>query len=177
MRSSRLPKELQRLLTKHEVHAWDYVLIGDGSGSVWRKAAGWGVLVFDAAAPETLDVMCGGVNSGTNNFGELMAYFHALAFVSDLEAQRKASGLNGRIARVSIFSDSNYCVQGGNAVDRQKKTHGALWAGIDAVARMGLVLKWHLVPRDTDDYNRLCDTLSKAARRRNTTKDTRKLLD
>lgn len=158
----RHPKEFRNLLRLYDVTDWDYVIVGDGSGSTWKRAAGWGALVFDRQQPGH-DVFVGNVNRGTNNFAELMPYVQTLLYLADCEDRRHRAGQPRRFAKVVIFTDSSYCAGGDKTT--LKGTHIALWAGIHAMKRAGLVLTWKLVPRATDDFNRLCDVLSKSQRR------------
>lgn len=174
-RAKTYARELSRLLAEHRVKEWDYVVVGDGSGSVRGRSCGWGVMIFrhdlvrHAIDLDKPTILSGGLSDGTNNVAELMAYVTAMTLLADDERHRFDKYRQHRIAQVHIFTDSDYCVKCGPSTRTAGLNHAAMWAGLDAVARCGLILHWHHVPRDTDRFNRNCDALSKNARKRNAT--------
>ena len=56
---------------------WDVLIIGDGSGSTWQRAAGWGAVVIDRAT-NIYSNLCGSFNIGTSTIAEIMPYVYSL---------------------------------------------------------------------------------------------------
>jgi ribonuclease HI len=154
---------LQQLVTRLGIHTWDYLLVGDGSGSNWDWGAGWGSVLIEAATDERI-VFGGGVNLGTVNFAEIMAALQPLEYVANKEtAKRKASGKT-RAVHVHILTDSEYCRNTGNSSNRMMDANAGLWAVFDVFKRHGLIIRWHWIKRETVDLNRYADTISKLVR-------------
>src|SRR4051812_31047554 len=64
---------LAGLLARLGIGSWDFVIVGDGSGSGYHSEAGWAAVSVERATGERL-VWDGAVNRGTVNFAEVMAY-------------------------------------------------------------------------------------------------------
>jgi ribonuclease HI len=141
---------------------WDYVLIGDGSGSTWARGIGWGSILISRETGDRF-LWHGAANLGTVNVAEIMAYVQPLLWLAATEdAYRKAGGPT-RALRVFILTDSEYCRDRGNAKFRGP-THAILWSMIDAVKAHGIRLKWHWVKRESIALNCLVDQVSRLAR-------------
>lgn len=65
---------------------------------------------------------------------------------------------------VHVISDSQYVVNTGNGVHKPK-SHQALWRQLPSFTAAGLSLKFHWIPRDTIDLNRLADAVAGDARK------------
>lgn len=154
---------VQQLVARLGIHKWDYLLVGDGSGSTWDRGAGWGSVLIDAATDERT-VFGGAVNRGTVNFAEILAALQPLEFLANKESKkRKASGKT-RAVHVHILTDSEYCKNTGNSTNRMMDVNAGLWAVFDVFKRHGLIIRWHWIKRETVDLNRYADTISKLAR-------------
>jgi len=157
-------KPLEDLLKDHGVKNWDFLIVGDGSGSNWNREAGWGAVSIEKITMERL-VWTGTMNKGTVNFAEMMAYQQPLSWLAAREEDRRAKrAVKYRAYQVHIFTDSDYCRQTGNSKNRLVAKNGALWAAFDSYVRQGFVLNWHWIPRGSVALNSYCDRLSKLAR-------------
>lgn len=166
---SRLPpqdrKALRRLLNEAGVNDddWDVLLIGDGSGSKWGYAAGFASVMFDRRNNQTRR-WYGGVNDGTVNFAEIMAYLAPLNYLGTQALDAKEQGERFRAVRVEIFTDSQYCREIGNRTGIAPSKNSLLWDCLKAMNRVGVLTRWHWIRRETSPFNSLVDRLSKASR-------------
>lgn len=155
---------LERLLKRLGISKWDFVIVGDGSGSGWTREAGWASVSIERETGER-QIWSGCVNRGTVNFAEAMAYMQPLTWLAAREAERRKSART-RAWQVHIITDSEYCQTAGTNGCRSSASNSALWAAFSAFNMAGLILQWHWVPRDSCELNRLCDAVSKVARQR-----------
>ncbi len=155
---------LEHLLSRLGVKDWDFVLIGDGSGSNWQKEAGWASVSIEKLTGERL-VHAGAVNRGTVNFAEMMAYLQPLEWLASRETERRKQKGPTRAYHVHVVTDSEYCRSTGSGPGRMMAKNAGLWAVFDVFTRHGFVLHWHWLPRENCDLNRYCDKLSKMARK------------
>lgn len=129
---------------------FDYVLLGDGSGTVVGAPCAWHVFVIelkDGVERET-KVYGGGLTSGTNNVAELMPYIMALWQINPAGLQRQV--------RVLIVSDSEVTVRCGGG-QYERRANAGLWASISWFESNGCHLTWKHVPRNSNPYNKSCD--------------------
>lgn len=144
---------------------WDVIIVGDGSGSHWKLGVGWASVTIEKDTGNK--TVCYGLsNYGTIGFAEMMAYIQPLDWLSGREAdRRKKENAPVRAYHVHILTDSDYCRQAGNSVDRLLMKNAGLWGVFDVYNRHGFILHWHHVKRSALSLNRLCDALSKTARK------------
>lgn len=155
---------LESFLKDHGVKNWDFVIIGDGSGSNWNREAGWASVSIERVTNERL-VWHGAVNRGTVNFAEMMAYLQPLSWLSAREDEKRDKHKARRQAyQIHIFTDSDYCRATGSSKNRQITKNVGLWQAFDCYVRQGFVLNWHWIQRSSAGLNRYCDLLSKLAR-------------
>lgn len=155
---------LSDLLTALGVQHWDFVVVGDGSGSNWNQEVGWASVSIERATMERL-VWVGAANRGTVNFAEIMAYLHPLTYFSAREVDRRKRGESrARAYNVHIITDSQYCRDTGRTRSAMVSKNVGLWACLNSLARTGLVLHWHWMRRQTTGLGRYCDQLSRLAR-------------
>lgn len=142
---------------------WDLIIVGDGSGSNWNYHSGWASISIEKA---TLNrrVWYGGMNCGTVNFSEMMAYLQPLNWYLAVEADRRKKTSKVRFRKVHIVTDSKYCKDRGNSNERAPRKNAPLWRIFDEFKRHGLLLHWHWIPRASVDLNVFADKLSKEAR-------------
>lgn len=154
---------LEQLLRRFNIGRWDYLIVGDGSGSGWGGQVGWASVVVEA---NTLarTVFAGGMNRGTVNIGEIMAYLQPLEFLSSQEIKRREETKRHRAVYVHILTDSQYCRNTGNVGGRMARANAGLWAVFDAFKRHGFVIRWHWVKRETCGLNSYCDKVSRLVR-------------
>jgi ribonuclease HI len=132
---------------------WDFIMVGDGSGSVWHRACGWGCVLIGSDGSRS--VWHGAANLGSVNLAEAMAYMAPLCWLGTQKPQ-------GVLWKVHIVTDSEHTAKSGNDLMAAK---GPLWHAVDMLRREGLVTYWHFVPRDKFDLNRLVDRISKDNRK------------
>ena len=101
---------LDNLSTELNLAEHDLLLIGDGSGTVYDKPAGWGCLAYDRRKQQ-LTLHAGATTCGTNNFAELAPYIQALWHHHQDHEQEPPAPV-----RVQIVSDSELTVRCGNGV-------------------------------------------------------------
>src|SRR4051812_7107961 len=96
---------LERLIARLGIAKWDYLVVGDGSGSTWDRGAGWGSVVVERDT-DVRTVFGGAVNRGTVNFGEIMAALQPLEFLASREYQRRKASGRTRTVYVHVLTDS-----------------------------------------------------------------------
>ena len=150
---------LQALCQSLEItDGWDLLLVGDGSGSNWRRGAGWATVAIEKRAVARR-VFYGAMSSGTNNVAETMAYVHPLLFYA---AQNMRDPW-----RVHVITDSEYVATNGNRIGRGSLavgTHDIVWSMLWALSRRGWSLQWHHAHRGQIALNVYVDMLSRGAR-------------
>lgn len=156
-------ENLDEVLARLGIQAWDILLVGDGSGSGWGREAGWATVSIERATGERL-VWCGGMNRGTVNVAEVMAYLQPLNWFATREELRRGAGGRTKAFQVHIITDSQYCRDNGASNNRLRVKNSALWAAFDVFLRQGFVLNWHWLPRDELALNSYCDQLSRVSR-------------
>jgi ribonuclease HI len=155
---------LEDLLTDLRIAHWDFLIVGDGSGSNWERGVGWASVSIERVTGERL-VWAGATNRGTVNLAEMMAYMQPLTFFASREEDRRQDGLVKRRAyNVHIITDSQYCRDTGASRAGGQAKNGGLWSAFTAFQRQGFVLHWHWIRRATCGLNEYCDDLGRLAR-------------
>lgn len=150
------------LMVRMKVDQWDYLLVGDGSGSTWARPFGsCSVLVSRLTGFGQVFNLAS--NRGSSNLSEAMAYFVPLDFLAEVERKRLNEGQMPRKQRVVILSDSSYCVRQGNSA-MKRGSHAMIWTAYASIARLGFELEWKYVGRETVDLNILADHISRSSR-------------
>ncbi len=146
--------DVKDIVAKMGLQDFDYVLFGDGSGTVIGKPCGWACLAFEASSG-VVTKHWGGAASGTNNFAELIPYVLALGSIE--------SGLSPSHPKkpktVAIVSDSELTVRCGNG-EYSRLSHRSLWAAIDWFTSHGYFLSWRHIRRNTNPANAECDRVA-----------------
>ena len=138
--------------------AWDVILVGDGAGSGWGAVGGGWACVMIEKGSLGRKVFHGAMNDCTVNLAEPMAYLAPLSwYVSKIDKDT-------RMRQVHILTDSSYVANRGNGETPDSRVHAVLWAAYGLLARQGLQLHWHWIPRESVELNRLVDTISREAR-------------
>lgn len=149
---------LDVLLKQLEITSWDFLLVGDGSGTKWDQPSGWAATVIGRRGLFRR-VFHGGANYGTNNTAELMAYAYPLLWLASVRRQQKTADL----WNVHVITDSAWVAAAGKN-PAQRKANKELWFLLDAARRSGIALYWHHLPRDTTALNRFAHNLANLAR-------------
>jgi ribonuclease HI len=150
--------KLERLACDLYLADFDLLLVGDGSGTVYNRPAGWGCVAYDRRM-KSVTLHAGTLSTGTNNLAELMPYVQALWHHH--QDHRQAPD---RPVRVLIVSDSEVTVRCGNG-QYARKANACLWASIEWFAQNGYRLGWRHVPRNSNEWSTLMDTVAGKARR------------
>jgi ribonuclease HI len=158
-----LAEPLDQLLRRLHIDRWDLLIVGDGSGSDWKRAAGWASVSIDRLTMERR-TWCGAVNRGTVNFAEIMAYLQPLEFYATQEIDRRKDGRSVRPRYIHILTDSEYCKNTGNAKGGFAKKNAGLWSIFTVFERLGFVIRWHWIRRSSVGLNLYADAVSRAAR-------------
>lgn len=157
---------LQSLLQHLEIPStdWDYLIVGDGSGTTWDKEFGWGSVLI-AKGDGSRMPFYGGMSNGTNNMAEILTVLHPLMYLANKDLGAKTDG-----TKVQVISDSQYVVEGlkqDNPIWVSKlSVNRELWMAIHMTRRRGLIIKSHHIPRDTIDLNKLGHDLANISRKR-----------
>lgn len=156
---------LEQFLESQKINNWDFIIMGDGSGSNWNREAGWASVSIEKMTMERL-VWWGGLNRGTVNVAEIMAPATPLMwFLAREKERREKHKTRYRGYQVHIFTDSEYCKTMGSARYRSDGIkNGILWRIVDEVQANGFMLHWHWLPRNKVALHAYCDQLSKLAR-------------
>jgi ribonuclease HI len=156
---------LDEALRRLNIENWDLLLIGDGSGSTWKRECGWGCVSIERETFERR-AWYGAMSHGTVNLAEAMAYLQPLMWYADRELDNRARGGKVVCRRAHIITDSSYLANGNNRhrSARQGKRNGPLWDAFGQFGSHGILLHWHWFGRDVLELNRLADRLSKDAR-------------
>lgn len=141
LRQVKNPHQLAAILG---IQHWDYLIVGDGSGTSWQNACGFSSVVFSRTSGSVRH-FSGGMSAGTNIFAEIAAY------ITPLLALAKSPGLTGR--DVHIVTDCQYLVEASDPVV-PRRSYTELWAFFDAFVRQGVRISWHWVPRNVLAANR-----------------------
>jgi ribonuclease HI len=129
----------------------DYILVGDGSGTIKSKPGGFACLIYDVPRNE-LRSSFGGLSHCSNNLAELIVFAHAL-WVIDTDEKR---------LKIGIFSDSEVtvrCAQG----TYQRSANIFLWRGIDSFAERHTII-WQWLARCSNVALSKADSLSRRLR-------------
>lgn len=155
------PQSLFGILKRLNVaaDAWDYLLIGDGSGTQWKLPCGWASMMVENRT-FARRAYHGSYSRGTNIIAEMMAYVHPLLELSTVKERQ--IGLDGS-CRVHIITDCEYVKNGGNKEIILKK-HRALWSVFDTLERQGFKIQFHWVERDLISANIFSHHLANKAR-------------
>lgn len=143
----------------------DAVFIGDGSGSTRERACAWAVVIIEHDLI-TRHVLTGGMNLGTVNTAELMAYVHAISWYLHPEKIDELRDLFNRDdLHVHIITDSDYAAQlGANRAYASSHANHIYWAAIEAMQRKGVMTHWHHCRGDSVGLNVYADRLAYTTR-------------
>jgi ribonuclease HI len=144
---------------------WDYLIIGDGSGTGWDKEIGWGSTLI-CKADNSRKVFFGAMSSGTNNTAELYAALHPLTFlVNNMNWADRPEGV-----KVHVITDSKYVADGlthDNPIwVASVAKNRELWMAIHMTRRRGIEIVGHHLPRNSIELATFGHTLANASRTR-----------
>lgn len=150
------PDPVGSLLRRHGIENWDWLLVGDGSGSRRGYAIGWACAMIPRVGPP-LPLRWGGMSDGTVNMAEPLAYLGPLLEI--------AANLPPDVfVRVHVVTDSEYVR--GRAENRgaPDSKNWALWNVLFDSLPPQLVVKFHWEERG-HCLNAIVDEFSREARR------------
>ena len=131
---------------------YDLLLVGDGSGTVYHRPAGWACVAHDIRKRQ-ITLHAGAVTAGTNNYAELAPYVQALWH------HHQDHGRDPTLpVRVQVVSDSELTVRCGNG-RYARKANACLWASLEWFERHGYCLAWRHVPRNSNAWSAWMDAV------------------
>lgn len=154
-RKVELKTTVQHVLDNFNITNWDYLLLGDGSGSSWGRPIGWACVLVERRTWTGIP-FCGAANDGTVNFAELMAYLMPLTYIDTKK-------VTGQVVNVHVITDSEYTQQNSHRLTPDK--NAGLIGGINAFRRKGICTTFHWMRRNTHPLTTLADELSKEMRK------------
>ena len=95
---------LEELARQLALPDFDLLLVGDGSGTVYDRPAGWACVAYERCTGRVV-LHAGAASGGTNNFAELVPYVQALWSYHQQHGQPAAP------VRVQVVSDSELTVR------------------------------------------------------------------
>jgi ribonuclease HI len=137
---------------------FDLLLVGDGSGTVYHQPAGWACVAHDRRQQQ-VTLHRGAATCGTNNFAELFPYVQALWHHHQEHRQVPAVPVC-----VQVVSDSELTVRCGNGL-YVRRANGCLWSSVGWFEQNGYQIAWRHVPRNSNAWSALMDSLAGKARR------------
>jgi len=157
----------QQVITELGIVKWDLLLLGDGSGTGWKDACGWGVAAIDRLTRE-YSLFAGALNAGSINLAEMLPYLHALTWFHANQGRQRLK-TRGDFMYVHIVTDSKLTV----AMGREACSPGtplprvqqALWAAFREFTTLGYVITFHWQSRNTSVMNLVCDLVASLSRR------------
>lgn len=153
-------QSLEALLAHLRIAAddWDYLIVGDGSGTTMEHGCGSSSVLIERATMRRTEYGCT-LSHGTNIMAELFAYVVPLLALTHDKLKRSSRG-----ARVHVVTDCQHLPMAWQHKHSRKKNR-ELWRLLESFQRRGVVLQFHWIPRDTWDLNRYCDTAAGLRRR------------
>jgi ribonuclease HI len=150
-----LKTTVKHLLRHFAIGKYDYLLLGDGSGSQWGYPIGWACVLLERRSGE-YRIFSGAANDGTVNFAELMAYITPLTYIDTKRTSGKALDIH-------IVTDSEYTQSSAHKLSPDK--NAGLIGAINAYRRKGLNTHFHWLRRNSHPLTVIADELSKVMRR------------
>lgn len=146
---------LEHLLAHLAIPAdgWDYLIVGDGSGTTLDHGCGSASVLIERATMRRTECGCT-LSHGTNIMAELFAYVVPLLLMTHDEHKSDARG-----KRVHIVTDCQHLPMAWQHKHSRKKNR-ELWRLLESFKRRGLTIAFHWIPRDTWDLNRYCDLVA-----------------
>lgn len=146
-------QSLEALLKHLSIPAdgWDYVIVGDGSGTTLEHGCGSASVLIERTTMKRTEFGAT-LSHGTNIMAELFAYVVPLLYLSHNKMPRSSQGV-----RVHVITDCQHLPMAWEHRHSRKK-NCELWKLLESFKRRGVILSFHWIPRDTWDLNRYCDT-------------------
>jgi ribonuclease HI len=157
------PAEFRALAEQLRLPGYDYLVVADGSGTLWNRPCGYWADLFDPAT-DAVEELGGALTHGTNNRAELLPFL--LAFWR-VEALARAAGKT--LVRVACVSDSKLTVDGASGVNANA-ANPDLWAFLEYFDTPGspqgldLRFEWRWVPRNSNPVHERADDMGRRLR-------------
>lgn len=149
-----LAKSLMQKLGICEANT-DVLVITDGSGTTYKKSAGWAYTAFYPKY-NMLAHGFGSVSHGTNNYAELAPIVHFLW--KDIYEN------NPENRKIEIVSDSELTVKQGKGI-YARNTNRIQWASIKEAESLGYSIGWNHVSRNSNPFSSWADKIASQARK------------
>lgn len=139
---------------------WELVVVADGSGSIWSRAAGWAGIWFCRNTGKH-GILVDGQSAGTNYLAEVLAPWMTLVDYHERHGRQRG---NQTVKRVAFLSDSISVVNVGAAHNRANAIED-VWYGFRVfMAVHKYVPHFVHVHRQVLEVHTLADILSVAGR-------------
>jgi hypothetical protein len=139
-------RELESLAEGLGLPAFDLLVVGDASGTVYHQPAGGACVAYDRRK-SGVTAHAGALTCATNNLAELVPYVQALWHHDQDHGQAPATPVG-----VAIVSDSEVTVRCG-ARRYGRHANGCRWAAVEWFERHGYRLCWTHVRRNGNAWN------------------------
>lgn len=146
------PEQFKKL--PFNLEGYDYVVVGDGSGSTIETPATFGCICLDVARESIIEVE-GYVSKGTVNQSEIMPI---LSLLNYLESSKVVGP-----KKILCVSDSEVTVNCGNS-EWARNSNRAFWASLDYFKAFGFNVRFEWVKRNSNEISKECDAISKKVR-------------
>lgn len=161
-----LIEPLDDMLARLEIRNWDWLLVGDGSGTSLDHACGWSCVAV-GRREGVRHTLAGACSHGTSQFSEIMAVMHGVAWLCQYTKRSRHTEYGRRsYLNVHVLTDNANCRQSAQKAPGERPDAGfaPFWSMFDGFERQGLILHWHHVRRETVGLNAYADRSSRAHR-------------
>jgi hypothetical protein len=157
-------EKLESLCERLGIDDWDFLIVGDGSGSSLVSECSWASISIERANMERL-VWWGYANRGGVNYAEMQAYGQPLNWILNRELERRSKrGVRVKSYKVHVITDSTYVQGGGESGKDRPVKNSLLWEMLALGARHGVIVDYHWQRRTDVALNSLADWISKLVR-------------
>jgi ribonuclease HI len=155
---------LRDLIAQLQIERWDFLIIGDGSGSNFSRHCGWASVSIEQLTGERL-IWYGAMNHGTVNLAELMAYLQPINWIAGrLQQRRRKHSQHFQECHIHCISDSKYCVENGQTEAMPARNLG-FWTLAQSYRQQQIFLHWHWSQRASFALNQWADQIARISRR------------
>ena len=154
--------DLVRLLQHLRIDYWNYLLIGDGSGSQWDHPCGWSCVQLRQRTGEVTH-LAGSFSRGTNIVAEMMAYVQPIL---ELACSNKCDrNPNSGRCHIHVVTDCKHLADAWRVPAATPRSNRPLWRLLQTAQREhGMVLRIHHMRRESLAANVLSHYTANCAR-------------
>jgi ribonuclease HI len=152
---------LEEIIQKLKIKDWDYLLIGDGSGSNLDEPCAWASVMF-SREDKKYTHWYGGMRHGTVNIAEFMAFVQPIQHLINLQ---KVSTVKKALT-VQVVTDSDYVSKIGNSLQLGDIKNKIYWLLLAEANQQGVFINWNYHPRNDFHLSFWADFKSKYIRKK-----------